>query len=558
MQTALHIYSLTHELNDTIIGATFSAAEFYKKEREAFIYFTTGEGTFALGLAYHPVGYGVFLIPAGKVDTATKEKPWPFFQPSMGGKVVSVRQLGLDRIIKIEIDKDNTGLSIIAEAIGPNGNLWLLDSGDHILATLRHKKFAPSEKYTAPSRHDRLNPFRMAESDLADIFKSADKQTIDYILRKSIIGLDEFLVGEILRLSGIERSIHVDSVTNSNLKKLNVSIKEIAGRFESYHQGYIYETAAGRAAYPFKLEILSPESKEAKTLSLAIYAAIKSKKEARSDLSEKQKVLELVEKIVLRLERKAARIKEDMSDADRYDEYKKYAELLKINLPKIKKGANSIDLTDIYAGDNKTIHIPLDPALTGSENAGEYFKKYRKAKDKSGLLERRLEVAQKELASSRKMEEDFYRDYETAVNKYQSEIAGLLPRDEQTKTPAPRLPYKVFTLSTGITIYVGRDGDDNDRTTFGFAKPYELWFHAAQCPGSHVVMKFPDKNFKPSKQEIAETAAMAAYHSKAKNSRTVAVIYTERRYVRKPRKAKAGLVTVEREKMVMVAPKKVE
>ncbi len=71
-------------------------------------------------------------------------------------------------------------------------------------------------------------------------------------------------------------------------------------------------------------------------------------------------------------------------------------------------------------------------------------------------------------------------------------------------------------------------------------------------------MKFPDKSFVPSKAEIAEAAAVTAYHSKARNSKTVPVIYTERKYVRKPRKAKPGLVLVEREKMIMVEPKKLE
>ena len=70
------------------------------------------------------------------------------------------------------------------------------------------------------------------------------------------------------------------------------------------------------------------------------------------------------------------------------------------------------------------------------------------------------------------------------------------------------------------------------------------------------MIKFPNKSFQPSKQEIEETAAIAAWHSKARNNSLVPVIYTERRYVRKPRKAKAGLVTVEREKSIMVAPGK--
>jgi predicted ribosome quality control (RQC) complex YloA/Tae2 family protein len=117
------------------------------------------------------------------------------------------------------------------------------------------------------------------------------------------------------------------------------------------------------------------------------------------------------------------------------------------------------------------------------------------------------------------------------------------------------LPYKEYLLSTGLKIYVGRDGADNDRTTFDFARPYELWFHTQQCPGSHVVIKFPNKSFVPSKLEIGETAAIAAWFSKARNDSLVPVIYTERRHVRKPRKAKPGLVTVQRETSVMVEPK---
>ena len=68
-------------------------------------------------------------------------------------------------------------------------------------------------------------------------------------------------------------------------------------------------------------------------------------------------------------------------------------------------------------------------------------------------------------------------------------------------------------------------------------------------------MKYPNKSFQPSKAEIEETAAVAAYHSKARKDSLVPVIYTHRKYVRKPRKAKPGLVTVEREKSVMVEPR---
>ena len=131
-----------------------------------------------------------------------------------------------------------------------------------------------------------------------------------------------------------------------------------------------------------------------------------------------------------------------------------------------------------------------------------------------------------------------------------------MPKEGARDESGPRLPFREYALSTGLTIFVGRDGADNDRTTFEFARPYETWLHTQQCPGSHVVIKYPNKSFEPSKAEVAEAAAIAAWFSKARNDTLVTAIYTDRRYVLKPLKAKPGLVTVEREKSVMVAPTK--
>jgi predicted ribosome quality control (RQC) complex YloA/Tae2 family protein len=194
--------------------------------------------------------------------------------------------------------------------------------------------------------------------------------------------------------------------------------------------------------------------------------------------------------------------------------------------------------------------------LSPNDNIEEYFRKHRKGREGLELLERRLEIARDELESIHRMQSDLETDFESARQQYESELADLMPREGGKRETQPRLPYKPARLSTGLTIFVGRDGSDNDCTTFEFARPYELWFHTQQCPGSHVVMKYPNKKFVPSKREIQETAAIAAYHSKARNDSLVPVIYTERRYVRKPRKAKPGLVTVEREKSIMVAPQK--
>jgi predicted ribosome quality control (RQC) complex YloA/Tae2 family protein len=558
MQTALHIYALTRELNDNLIGAMFFGTEFYKKEREAYIFFDTGDRKLALGLSYHPVGYGAFLIPRSKINIDTTEKPWPFFQQADKGIVKSITQIELDRLIRIELEKDNSTFFIIIEVIGPNGNLLLLDESEKILATLRHKKYNSSEKYAIPSGSSKLNPFELNPEQLALSAENEGQARIDNFLRKNIGGCDEYLAREILTRSKISTDCPVGKIENEQWISIAGEMAKIAAGFDVYDNGILYDTPDGPKAYPFNLISFSGGHHKYKTLSLAIYELIKRTRVIKTEKNEKEMILEAVTRLVKKLEKKGQKIEEDIAHSDRFEEYRRAAELLKYNLPHIKKGKREIELEDIYNSPGSKIKISLDPSLSPAENAESYFRKYRKAKDGLELLARRRDITGREIASARKMLEELEDNYDQAFLKYDTEIKELLPKEATEKKVAPRLPYKEYILVSGVTIFIGRDGADNDNTTFGHAKPYELWFHAAQCPGSHVVMKFPDKNFKPSKAEIAETAAIAAYHSKARNSKTVPVIYTERRYVRKPRRAKPGLVTVEREKMVMVEPKRAE
>jgi predicted ribosome quality control (RQC) complex YloA/Tae2 family protein len=592
MQTSLHIYALTVELKDFLTGAKFIATEFYKKEREAYMLFKAEAGYFALGLAYHPVGFGGFFIPRSKIKIDTKEKPWPFFQEAVDSTVVSVSQYGLDRIFRLDLIKGGDKYAIVVEAIGPNGNIWLLDKDDKILATLRHKKYDANAVYTPPEPVDRLNPFDCTPKSLKEVVgrvpiptKSGEKpdnkpsassdgvahppkvlninegsgweSNLRYFIKKNILGLNDILVDEIIHAGGLDDDLPVNDLTDSHFTAICTAVHDIAARFDNYGSGYIYNLRP-YAAYPFKLKSVNAEAAKAKSLSLAVYQCIRDNKEFKAEVDQHQVIMDAVARFIKKLERKVVQIGKDVDNADNYEQYRKIAELLKINLASLKKGMKKVELEDIYSPDRGTVPIELDPASTPAENADRYFKKYRKGKDGLDLLQRRIEIARRELDAAGEMQAELERDFEGASKKYDAEIRQLIPAAAQKRETAPRLPYREYTLSSGVRIFVGKDGDDNDRTTFDHAKPYELWFHASQCPGSHVVMKFPDKNFEPSKAEIVETAAIAAYYSKARNSKTVPVAYTERKYVRKPRKAKPGLVTLEREKTVMVEPSKPE
>ncbi|UCD17196.1 MAG: NFACT family protein [Candidatus Zixiibacteriota bacterium] len=555
MQTALHIYSLVTELKSLLIGAKFTASEFYKKEREAYLFFKAAKGHYALGLAYHPVGYGTFCIPRSKVRLATKEKPWPFFQPARGAKVVSIAQYDLDRIFRVDLKNNRERFAVVIEAIGPNGNFWLLDRDDRIIATLRNKKHDPDAPYEPPPGIGKLDPFRIDSDQVKKLIESGASQRLDAFLRKNIIGLDTVLIDEILVRAGLEDDLPTGELSADAVKRLAGAVRHLALQFEQFDRGYLYELHSGHVVYPFRFKSIESEDRRCKFLSLGVYDAIRLNREAKTEKSQRQMILDAVERFVKKLQRKLSRIQDDLETADNFDKYRKIAETLKINIPNLKKGLKSITLEDAYCHGTQ-ITVKLNPALTPAENTAEYFKKYRKGRDALQLIKRRYEIAGRELAVAKRMRDELNAGYDNAVTKYAAEIEELLPSATTRQEAAPRLPYRAHTLPGGVTIFIGRDGEDNDRTTFSHAKPYELWFHASQCPGSHVVMKFPEKNFRPSQSEVLETAAIAAYHSRARNSKTVPVIYTQRKYVRKPRRAKPGLVIVEREKLVMVEPKK--
>lgn len=554
MQTALHIYTLIREMKDFIIGAEFIDTEFYKKEREAYLLFKAAKGTQALGLAYHPVGYGAFLLPRSKINVPTREKPWPFFQYAYGARVVSVRQYYLDRIFRIDLENDNS-FGIICEAIGPNGNFWLLDEEDRIVATLRNKEYDPEQRYIPPPGIDKLNPFEIDFETFRERL-TGEGLSIANAVKKNIIGYDEILTAELMQRMGLDGDSEIDELYRDRLEKLYEMVYEIARLYDFYDKGYLYNKP--NAVAPFKLKSIDDEPEKYKTLSLALYTAIRGRKVVKKEVSEQEKITDAVDRHIKRLKRRIENIEKDLATADKADLFRKAAEILKAYLPSVKKGMAEIELKDIYSTTGGRMRIKLEPSLTPVENAEKYFKLYRKAREGYDLMRRRLEITRAELAEAEKMAAELGSDFDSAQKKYASEITEILPTTASKRAEAPRLPYREYTLSTGARIFVGKDGTDNDDTTFHHAKPYELWFHASQCPGSHTVLKFPDKNFEPSKQEIAETAAIAAYFSKARKSASVPVIYTERKYVRKPRKAKPGLVTVERETMVMVEPKKPE
>lgn len=554
MITAFHIYALVKQLQKEVTGLKIVTTEFYKKERAAY-FFIKSKPKLALCFLYHPIHHGIFLVPASKVNITTREKPWPIF--ALDGAVINgITQIEFDRLFEMNVTINGSNKILLFEALGVNGNVLMLNDDRKLDATLRKKVASETGKIYKPAPSlDRINPLDITGDKLLNIAKEDETLSPIYFLEKKIAGCNHLLAKEIIARSKIDVK-NADKLTLGNAESIIKVIDLLTDNFKKAEKSYLYEISGKYEAFPFKLSTINVQPESFKTLSLAM-KEISERRQSDITKDDKEKsIKDVVKKEIKKTEKRLANIKIDIERAADYKNYKILGELLKINFNKIKKGMDKIEVDNIYISENPKVTIKLDSSLSPNENAEIYFKKYRKGREGLNLLKRRYEITIAEIESLGKLYDELETNFESALKKYEPEIISLLPKQSDKKETNIRLPYREYKLSTGLIIFVGKDGSDNDRTTFDFARPYELWFHTQQCPGSHVVIKFPNKSFEPSKREIEETASIAAWFSKARKDSMVPVIYTHRRYVRKPRKAKAGLVTVEREKSIMVKPVK--
>ena len=245
----------------------------------------------------------------------------------------------------------------------------------------------------------------------------------------------------------------------------------------------------------------------------------------------------------------------DLARAAAYHDYARYGELIKANLGAITKGADHIAVIDYFDDQLPTITIPLDPMKSPQGNMDDYFRKHRKYLAAEQELKPRIERA--ELGLERLRHE--LRDIEqgiwtppTASPARVGPVASVKPR----AADRPQGPFRRFTSTDGLPIFVGRNARENDELTFGLAKSDDLWLHARGTPGSHVVVRL-GKGADPPPETLRDAATLALLYSDLKKSGKGEVIYTRRKWVKKAKGQAPGAVIVTQEKSVHITLDKI-
>jgi predicted ribosome quality control (RQC) complex YloA/Tae2 family protein len=259
-------------------------------------------------------------------------------------------------------------------------------------------------------------------------------------------------------------------------------------------------------------------------------------------------------------EKLKANLEHDLAGHGDPETHKRIGDLLLANVATAKRHSNKVTLTDYYAEGAPSIEIEVEENVSLQDEAAERFRQYGKAKRAREEIAERMVQLDREIAQLNhqleKISEIIEKRDETALASYVSEKPAAKKLERQhARSKQPAVTGVRRYLSTdGYEILVGRAARDNDNLTFKIAQPNDLWLHAGDYPGSHVVVRNPTRKEIPHRT-IVEAAQLAGKFSQASEDSKVVIHYTPRKFLAKPKGATPGLVRLSRFKSITVEPK---
>lgn len=305
----------------------------------------------------------------------------------------------------------------------------------------------------------------------------------------------------------------------------------------------LLSSSQGLQPYPYPLPGMEGSARE--TLLAALTDGSQTLGRASLVPSE---VMSALERRVGASESRLARLREQLAGLEDPARMRAIGDLLLSRMKLIPRGAARVSLEDFEGG---TIRISLDPTLASHENAARYYARAARAERAAANLPAEIEEAGARLAAWYALSEEVA---EGCLDTGELERRlGLTAPGTRSRKARARLPYHRFRSSLGTEIRVGRGAASNHELTFHQSDPDDIWLHARHASGAHVILRWRGEG-NPAPRDLEEAAILAAVNSKGRTSATVPVDWTRRKYVRKPRGAPPGTVTLEREKTVFVSP----
>ena len=278
-----------------------------------------------------------------------------------------------------------------------------------------------------------------------------------------------------------------------------------------------------------------------------------------------------------KLRQKADTFSQRLGQSDRAESYRQQADLMMANLHLWQPGMPEISLADFETGE--PVVLPLNPEKNAVQNAQALYRQHQKLKRARAAVMPLLAAVNREIVYLEQVEDSLLQvpSYETeedlrSLEEIRSELVvqGYLDDPEgrfQTggsssgrkanQSADPEVGFRRYQMPQGFELLVGRNNNQNEQLTFKQASDYDLWLHAQEISGSHVLLRL-DAGAAPSDDTLQLAASFAAYFSRARQSEQVPVVYTEPKNVYKPKGALPGMVIYKQERVLWGQPDRAE
>ena len=456
-----------------------------------------------------------------------------------GALIESIEQVENDRIVEMTVSNkneigDHIQATLIIEIMGKHSNILLVDKSSHkILEVIKHVGFSqnsyrtllPGSTYIAPPSTESLNPFTIKDEKLFEILQT--QETTAKHLQSLFQGLGRDTANELERILVSEKLSTFRNFFNQETKPCLT---------ETSFSPILFANQVGE---PFT--------------SLSDLLDTYYKDKAERDRV-KQQASELIRRVENELQKNRHKLKKQEKEllaTDNAEEFRQKGELLTTFLHQVPNDQDQVILDNYYT--NQPITIALDKALTPNQNAQRYFKRYQKLKEAVKYLTDLIEETKATILYLESVETVLNQAGLEEIAEIREELiqTGFIRRRQREKIQKRKKPEQYLASDGKTIIYVGRNNLQNEELTFKMARKEELWFHAKDIPGSHVVIS---GNLDPSDEVKTDAAELAAYFSQGRLSNLVQVDMIEVKKLNKPTGGKPGFVTYTGQKTLRVTP----
>jgi predicted ribosome quality control (RQC) complex YloA/Tae2 family protein len=479
-----------------------------------------------------------------------------------GAKLTRLSKDPLDRIVRMEFEKfdasgDRMRSLLVLAFTGRAANAYILDSGQNAIAAL---------------------------TDSARLSESPAETTGDFDLSEALRRVEDSMSqSDILETEFGASSIFSPIVKNEFIARCRISSPALAFKsiindlFDKKPVPLVYSRLpieqSGQRLIDLKTDLLLSHIElvqaqgmlrfEFPTLSEAadIYYSLRDGQRALQN--EYNSVRQLLVREIKKRESAMGAILRDRERFEDPDTLKRCGDLLLANLATARVTGAKAKVIDYYDPEQAEIEIEIDENKTLQQSAADFFSRYQKAKRALAAIAVRQQEMAKHLSPLKNILSELEANTTAEqISKARHAIEKAIGSKQKSSGGSARKPKgktdpvigRRFKSSDGYEVLVGRNDRDNDALTFRASRPQDIWMHAADYPGSHVVIRNPNREDVPHKT-IVEAAELAAFYSQAKREGKAAVHYTQRKFVSKPPRAKPGLVRLSSFKTVMVEPR---